>query len=118
MKAKAKRQPRTWTRYALLYSPRVISVLEDGYTRKSALIRANYSTPPAEILRVQVVERSTMKAVCSWRHESNEREDYWEASCGGGLFCLTDGDLASNKFKFCPYCGLPVVEQLPKRGKK
>jgi hypothetical protein len=41
---------------------------------------------------------------CTWTEDC----DYWEATCGGA-FTFNDGGPTDNGFKFCPYCGKPLV---------
>jgi hypothetical protein len=43
---------------------------------------------------------------CTWTLD----EDYysWFTACGEG-FTFTDGGPAANSFRFCPYCGRPIV---------
>jgi len=43
--------------------------------------------------------------MCDWTYD--EDYDYYETECGE-TFCLIDGDLNTNKFKFCPYCGQKI----------
>lgn len=44
---------------------------------------------------------------CQWIKEG----DHFETSCGNAFqFC--DSDPADNNFKFCPYCGRRLVEEL------
>lgn len=46
---------------------------------------------------------------CTWAEDS---DGVWNASCppvGDHSFCFTEDGPTENGFKFCPYCGKPLV---------
>jgi len=45
-------------------------------------------------------------AACEW----SRGEYYWETTCQKMHFEFCDGGPKDNEFKFCPGCGLPLVE--------
>ncbi len=45
---------------------------------------------------------------CYWSR-ADEDTDMWETSCEQA-FCLDEGTPKENDFKFCVYCGKPLVE--------
>lgn len=47
----------------------------------------------------------TTKSSCKWEYDD---DDFWEASCGDA-FMFADAGPFENNFKFCPYCGKPLV---------
>jgi len=47
--------------------------------------------------------------ICTWAEDS---DGVWNASCppvGDHSFCFTEAGPTENGFKFCPYCGKPLV---------
>lgn len=47
---------------------------------------------------------------CIW--EWDEWADYYHTSCGSD-FCFSDDEgLRDVKFKYCPYCGKEILEEL------
>lgn len=51
--------------------------------------------------------------LCTWE---NDEEGIWHPLCdrdGKNQFCFTDDGPEGNGFKFCPFCGRPMVEVKP-----
>jgi len=57
---------------------------------------------------------SDKNATCTWTEDGDSN---YEAQCNNKLFCFNDGSLEENGFKFCPYCGKPMIaERYKKKG--
>ena len=41
---------------------------------------------------------------CQWKRWTPDDFNTWDTSCGEA-HCFIEGDIAENKYKFCPYCG-------------
>ena len=52
---------------------------------------------------------------CYWSR-ADEDSDCWETSCDQA-FCLDEGTPTENKFKYCSYCGKPLIEDENKEPK-
>ena len=53
---------------------------------------------------------SQVANLCTW--EADE-DGIWYAACdraSQNLYCFTEGGPEGNGFKFCPFCGRPLVE--------
>ena len=53
---------------------------------------------------------SQVANLCTW--EADE-DGIWHAACdhtSQNLYCFTEGGPGDNGFKFCPFCGRPLVE--------
>lgn len=48
-------------------------------------------------------------STCLW-YEQDEDGEVWSTGCGN-LFGITSGTPSENSFKFCCYCGRPLVEE-------
>ena len=48
--------------------------------------------------------------VCAWKYDSVD--DYYDTACGNA-YCLSEGTLADNDHRYCPYCGGLIDEQVP-----
>ena len=46
--------------------------------------------------------------VCAWKYDSVD--DYYDTACGNA-YCLSEGTLADNDHRYCPYCGGLIDEQ-------
>ena len=44
--------------------------------------------------------------VCTWKHDLYH--DVWDTSCGDSACFISDGP-KDNNYRFCPYCGKPLV---------
>jgi len=49
---------------------------------------------------------------CAWTLECDLDDDCWATSCGE-MYQFSEGGPRVNKFKCCPFCGLPLVEVVP-----
>ena len=49
-----------------------------------------------------------MSDTCTWSQD-DEGSDTWWSGCRHG-FTFTDGGPVQNRFKFCCYCGKPLIE--------
>jgi DNA-directed RNA polymerase subunit RPC12/RpoP len=51
-----------------------------------------------------------MTNTCKWELDVNFDESIcYDTSCGEAQF-FTEGDIAKNSYRFCPYCGGKIVE--------
>lgn len=53
---------------------------------------------------------------CKWKKsESDERfvGEVWNTQCSN-VFQFTEESIAENDFKFCPYCGNKIIEEVKK----
>lgn len=48
---------------------------------------------------------------CIW--EEVDEGSYYEAGCNQKGFSFNDGTAKENGFKFCPFCGKPLIEKPP-----
>lgn len=44
---------------------------------------------------------------CTWVYD--DEDDYYETACGEA-FTFIDGRLELHRFKWCPYCGKPIIQ--------
>jgi hypothetical protein len=51
-----------------------------------------------------------MDETCTWKQD---RDGNWETECDN-LHILIEGTPAENGYRFCPYCGGKIVEDLGK----
>ena len=55
-----------------------------------------------------MTEDNQLDTQCHWVQEGND-DNTWESDCGN-TFCINDGTPKQNDLRFCPFCGLPLVE--------
>lgn len=53
------------------------------------------------------------RKVCVWKE--NEEYGMWETGCGNS-FEFIEGDIEENNFKFCPYCGFRIDQEIKRGG--
>ena len=61
----------------------------------------------------QISTAAPLSHLCTW--EADE-DGIWHAACdhtSQNLYCFTEGGPEGNGFKFCPFCGRPLVEVKP-----
>lgn len=51
--------------------------------------------------------------MCTWTLDTNEWHAYWRPSCGDRLFEFVADGPDENEFRFCPYCGKSIIEEVP-----
>lgn len=49
---------------------------------------------------------------CTWTHDHDYDDDYWETGCGE-TFTFLDGGPMDNGVKFCPFCGKAIEIVIP-----
>lgn len=58
-------------------------------------------------------DKSDPAKTCAWTLAPNTvDDDYWATDCGL-RYLFFEGGPKANKFAFCPFCGLPLVEVVP-----
>lgn len=49
-------------------------------------------------------------STCTWKHCDPWSDfDHWETDCGQAI-CLENGGPVCNEYKYCCFCGKPIVE--------
>ena len=46
---------------------------------------------------------------CRWDVDPNDEQEVWQSECGGAFQFTEDGP-SDNGFKWCPYCGLWIMQ--------
>ena len=58
--------------------------------------------------RVRKYRRVNTEWNCIWKYD--DIDNLWDTSCGEKQYFI-EGDVAENKYKFCPYCGKKIKER-------
>ena len=56
-----------------------------------------------------VIAKTEERICCAWRPDDDGN---WETGCDE-MHIFLDGSPSENKHKYCPYCGLEILEVLP-----
>lgn len=57
-------------------------------------------------------EVSMAKKQCRWTLEASPEYSIWETGCGD-MFMFTEDGPSENDFRYCPFCGGVLKEDLP-----
>jgi len=82
-------------------------ITERGFTeeRRNQLLRARTRSAALQ------EQLNTLQKKCNW-HETRANE-LWESDCGIEYLTNTDGQAPCDcGFKFCPFCGKPIIENI------